>query len=338
MQRFAQKKVRRIKGLLRPKGIILMYHRIADVDNDPWHLCVKPELFKEQLEVIKRSNCVMSLQELSETVISNKSRKKAIALTFDDGYRDNFYEARKWLELYQIPATFFIACGYTGNHTEFWWDELERIFLTPGQLPESLELEQKHLRGNLGSDALLTEEGYQKYKNWSTRKPPPSKRHELYLAIWKFINACSHERQLETIQDVALWAKSQLGTRKNYLPMTKEELIQCGKSDFIEIGAHTCNHPNLSTLSKADQKREIFEGKEVLETWTQKEVKTISYPHGKYNQDTLKLTKEAGFDFAYTTQDHLANGEQSRYTLPRFQVKNWNGKEFERKLKKWLEY
>ena len=51
----------------------------------------------------------------------------SVAVTFDDGYADNLYEAARLLKRYDTPATFFITTGYIGTGYEFWWDELERI-------------------------------------------------------------------------------------------------------------------------------------------------------------------------------------------------------------------
>ncbi|MEX0771815.1 MAG: polysaccharide deacetylase family protein [Balneolales bacterium] len=331
-----KQKLRKARNIFRPKGIILMYHRIADVNNDPWELCVNPELFKEQLEVLRRYEEVLPLQELSERVIHKKSLQKAIALTFDDGYRDNFFEAKKWLERYKVPATFFISSGYIGKNREFWWDELERLLLTPGKLPERSQLDGEHIITNLGADAELTEPTYESFKTWTSKEIPPSKRHTLYLELWQIIRTCPYEKQLQIMDQIAQWAGCNLEKRDDYLPMTKEELVRFIESDFIEIGAHTCYHPDLSLLSIAAQKKEIFEGKKTLEFWLNKEIDTFSYPFGKYNVDTLSLINEAGFQFAYTTKKGLANGKQSSFTLPRFQVKNWTGKEFESKLKEWL--
>ncbi|MEX0686713.1 MAG: polysaccharide deacetylase family protein [Balneolales bacterium] len=330
-------KLSKVRRKLRPKGIILMYHRVADVDNDPWELCVTPANFKEQLKVLSCFDEVLTLHELSDQIMRKNRLKKAVALTFDDGYRDNLYEAKTWLEVYKIPATFFIAAGYINSNKEFWWDELERILLTPGQLPDKLKLDTKQFSWNLEEDSILEKDDYQKYKNWTAGEHTPTKRHGLYNALWEMIGDYSPENQKDIMSNVTQWSGNGHTGRVDYYPMTKNELIQFSKSECIHIGAHTSFHSNLSVLPLNEQKKEIFEGKQMLETWLKKEITTFSYPYGKFNKDSLNLVKEAGFDFAYTTGQCLVNGRQSPYTLPRFQVKNWNGEEFKQKLSDWLE-
>ena len=99
-----------------------MYHRIATAAHDHWQLSVSPQLFEQHLQVLKRYN-VVSLPDLVKKV-----PRKGIAISFDDGYVDNYTTAKPLLEKYNLPATFFICNGNIGKQAEFWWDELEHIF------------------------------------------------------------------------------------------------------------------------------------------------------------------------------------------------------------------
>lgn len=93
-------------------GVVLMYHRIANPVNDYWQLCVSPENFEQQLQVILKY-------------------RERVSITFDDGYIDNYTTAKPLLEKYKLPATFFIATGGIDSGKEFWWDELQQ--LTPSK-------------------------------------------------------------------------------------------------------------------------------------------------------------------------------------------------------------
>ena len=82
--------------------------------------------------------------------------------------------------------------------------------------------------------------------------------------------------------------------------MTWDQIRELSAAGF-EVGAHTINHPDLSTLSEAKQHTEIFGSKQTLETELGKPVTTFAYPSGKHNDTTVSLVKAAGFTTAVTT-------------------------------------
>src|SRR5216683_863200 len=78
----------------RPRPVILMYHRVAFARHDPWGLAVDPERFEEQIAYAKQHRTPMSMEELVDRLRSKTLPANAIAVTFDDGYRDNLVNAK----------------------------------------------------------------------------------------------------------------------------------------------------------------------------------------------------------------------------------------------------
>ena len=109
-------------------ALILGYHRIANVKHDEYEVCVSPEHFAEQMDVISKHTNPIGLGKLVQHLKEDSLPPKSIAITFDDGYADNMYQAVPILEKYKIPATIFVCTGYSGK--EFWWDELERLIIS----------------------------------------------------------------------------------------------------------------------------------------------------------------------------------------------------------------
>src|SRR5262245_50672892 len=93
----------RLRERLSARGLILMYHRVADPDLDPWGLRVSPEHFAEQLEVVNRYFHPLSMQDLLRHLQRAKVPNRSIVVTFDDGYVDNLQHARPLLERYDVP-------------------------------------------------------------------------------------------------------------------------------------------------------------------------------------------------------------------------------------------
>jgi peptidoglycan/xylan/chitin deacetylase (PgdA/CDA1 family) len=101
-----------------------MYHRVVRSLLDPWRLCLSPENFTEQLEILRRHRTVIPLTEFASRVASGRSLYSCVAITFDDGYADNLLIAAPILREHGMPATVFLATGMVGLRREFWWDEL----------------------------------------------------------------------------------------------------------------------------------------------------------------------------------------------------------------------
>ena len=116
--------------------LILMYHRIADESCDPWSLAVSPRHFDEQLRTIRELTRPKRLRDLVASPSHGIDRQPSVIVTFDDGYADNFLAAKPLLERHDVPATVFVSSGFLDKTIGFWWDELERMLLAPGTLPE----------------------------------------------------------------------------------------------------------------------------------------------------------------------------------------------------------
>jgi len=90
-------------------------------------MAVSPARFAEQLDVIATRFLPLPLSELAPALRAKDVPHGAVALTFDDGYRDVLLAAKPQLERRGIPATVFVISGYVDSGREFWWDLLERL-------------------------------------------------------------------------------------------------------------------------------------------------------------------------------------------------------------------
>src|SRR5207247_8601512 len=86
--RRAVSRLRRIPRAFRRQALVLVYHRIVEVEVDPWELAVRPDHFAEQLEVIRRLGRPVSLRDLVRSIGDGRIPRRAVVVTFDDGYAD----------------------------------------------------------------------------------------------------------------------------------------------------------------------------------------------------------------------------------------------------------
>ena len=190
-------------------GLILMYHRVAEVGSDPWSLCVTPQHFAEHLEVLREYGNATQMQYLHKVVQNTAHLHRPIAVTFDDGYADNLQNAKPLLEHYDIPATVFVVSGCVDQEREFWWDELERVFLQPGTLPGTLHLTLNNnpYQWQLGDTVDYSDDTYRLNPCWRTQqRDEPSLRHTIFHALYKLLQPLCQSEQQEVLDELMVWS------------------------------------------------------------------------------------------------------------------------------------
>ncbi|USD81049.1 polysaccharide deacetylase family protein [Bacillus safensis] len=88
----------------------------------------------------------------------------------------------------------------------------------------------------------------------------------------------------------------------------------------ISIESHTIHHLELNRLSKQQQEEELKGSKTFFDQRFSQRTRMVSYPVGRYNEETLKLAKEAGYQMAVTTEPGHAKKEQGMMSLHRVRI------------------
>ena len=109
-------------NIINKPTMVILYHRVTNIENDPQMLAVSPDNFYQQVKFLRDNYNIVRFEDNWQDY-DNKS----IVITFDDGYEDNFIEALPILEDLKVPATFFISTGLIDSDRIFWWDELEYL-------------------------------------------------------------------------------------------------------------------------------------------------------------------------------------------------------------------
>ncbi len=332
---------RRLRNRISPRPIILVYHRVTRLATDPQDLAVSPAHFAEHLEVLGKHARVMSLAELVGKLEHNKLPRRGVVITFDDGYADNLHEAKPLLVKHEAPATVFVATGHIGRDQEFFWDEMDRIFLQPGELPAIFELKiaDRFYRWDLSHARNYTKQDAAKHRHWHVGQPAPTMRHTVYRTLCEFIRPMPPEEQQNVVWAVRQWAKVDAHGRASHKSLLREGVIQLAEGGLVEIGAHTAHHPMLSALPVDEQKAEIVSSAKALESILGHPATSFAYPYGSaadYTLDTVKVVREAGFRCACSNFEGSVRKGRDPYQLPRHLVRDWDGDEFARRLRQWF--
>lgn len=94
--------------------------------------------------------------------------------------------------------------------------------------------------------------------------------------------------------------------------------------DVFAIGAHTVNHPDLSTSSPAVVAAEVADSRRILERVSGQPVTHFCYPFGAVFDGYVATLSSAGFRTACTTRSGFVRTGEDPYALPRIEWKEWS--------------
>jgi peptidoglycan/xylan/chitin deacetylase (PgdA/CDA1 family) len=286
-----------------PSAIILLYHRVADAEADPFRLCVSPERFEEQLRLLRRSWPVVALDELVDGVDASVPREPVVVVTFDDGYADNLEVAQPVASALEVPVTVFVTGEPIQTGERFWWDELVAVLWQPADRPRTVTVE---VNGWVRSFPLFTEE--QKVKACA----------ELHRSL-RSIEKPERRGVLDEIAAQLAGQPLSDGGR----PLTTAELKQLAALPGVTVGAHTMQHRALSSMPPAERIVELRESRRFVQNTVGRRVDFFSYPFGRagdVGSDSKRAVAEAGYRAACTTVQEPVRLGQSHYALPRLTV------------------
>ncbi len=305
-------------------AMILGYHRIAEEQTDVYDVCVTPMHFEEQMYALSQHANVVSLSKLVKHLDNGSLPTGTVAVTFDDGYADNLYQAKPILEKYQIPATVFMCTGFWGR--QFWWDELDRLVMESDADPFALRLD-------------LDKSHFHRDPPPASSEPDPSRdasvRKKLCEALYHHLLPLDVNEQNNVMDVIRSWSGLSTDVSSQARAMTQAELLQFAECDLFEVGAHTRNHPMLPYLALERQREEIVSSRQDLEQLLGKPVRSFSYPNGKATEDAKRIVQEAGFAFACTSLQNVVRPGCDLHELTRFWQKDVDGEQFLRALKRW---
>ncbi|MFH1093632.1 MAG: polysaccharide deacetylase family protein [Candidatus Omnitrophota bacterium] len=107
---------------------VLMYHSIGRGGENS-RLIVTPESFERQMIFLKKGNYqILSLDEYVELLRGNrKPDKRAVVITFDDGFRDNYTNAYPILKEHRIPAAISVVPEWVGRANMMSWEQIKEL-------------------------------------------------------------------------------------------------------------------------------------------------------------------------------------------------------------------
>ena len=298
------------RGPERP--LILGYHRVVeDFDGTAQHempsMLTSAAMFERHLDLVGRHFRFTTLDEIGEHLASGKPfTERVAAVTFDDGYRDNFDQAFPILLRKGIPAAVFVVTDLVGKtvwqiHDKLFhlvtrafatWDDPRREL---GALLHALDLPAAHLLRHRAatSSPMMT------------------------------VSALLPDLSMANIRRVmsALETTTGNGFHNVALPLTWPMIEEMHRAGII-IGSHTRHHVSLPAESMETVVAELEGSKRAIERQIGARVQHFAYPGGQFTPREVEALERAGYRFGYTACPH----QDSRHpTLTIERLLLWEG-------------
>lgn len=288
---------------LSDSAFVLMYHRVlSSVGQVPHHvqpgMFVTAATFEKQISYLRDTFEIIFLDDLVAKARKGERIGRYCALTFDDGWGDNYSEAFPLLKKYDVPATIFLSTGFVGTQRTFWVEEISSCLaclhagsLAGDQGPPSFARFVGEVSGLKRMDLETFLEGSIEL----LKKKSPHDREEIVTHLKGYLCSEHAPRQM----------------------LSWEEVREMSHSGLVRFGAHTVNHELLDQLPLQMARDEIYLSRQEIEQRLEQKVTTFAYPNGNHSKAVQRILVEGGLDAAVTTRKGFLEHGMSFLEIPR---------------------
>lgn len=259
-----------LHNLVANDAVTLLYHK---VQRRPTGLWGEPALsvqdFSEHLSFLTRH---FEVVPLSLVVRARKGEttlpKRALAITFDDGYQHNLLLAAPVLKRFHVPATFFVSTGLVGTSRWMWAYELEEQFL---------RFSREDLARAFGEGPLAS----------LCRQPGPTI--DVFEKCVEYMKALPHPKLLRLLEALRKALPVEVDDENRFMSWDD---VRALSADGFELGAHSVHHPILTQVALDEAERELKQSQQELEQQIGVRPMFFAYPNGNTSSEICALARK----------------------------------------------
>jgi peptidoglycan/xylan/chitin deacetylase (PgdA/CDA1 family) len=290
-------------------AVILTYHGVLNGSAEYSflnHNFIAADVFEQQLRHICEHYRPIALRDLVACYESGIAPPRhALAVTFDDGFANNYSVAYPLLRRYGVPFTIFLTTGLIDRPgAQLWTERLKRaIYLFPGDAVV-LPLLGEDIQCSLNSGPARVA---------ATRR---------ILLILKSLPVDQRNASLDAIERVCGPASLSAEDRERYEFLSWTQIAEMASAG-VEFGSHTVQHPILATLDPVTLEVEINESKRHIEESLQRPCYAFAYPNGSaadYGQREIKALRAAGYRCALSLRRTVNGRDPDLFQLDRINI------------------
>jgi peptidoglycan/xylan/chitin deacetylase (PgdA/CDA1 family) len=252
-------------------AVILCYHGIDLHEDKRFNMrFFSNKTLEKHFYYLKKYTNVISIQDYFEQKWDKN--KLNVALTFDDGYRNNYLYLKPLVEKYELPVSIYIT-GLNNTPYKFLWADFADLVLYFTER-KSFVLSNQEFR-KIANGNFVNEEGLtlklkiKEVGNWRYKE-------EFFKLFESEFNEIKKKPELSDYWQI----------------MSDEEIQNCSKSSYISIGSHSFFHNNLDNITLSEAKQELVDSKKYLENLIQKPITELAYPDGAYSEELVSFAND----------------------------------------------
>lgn len=297
----------------RKQAVILCYHGIMHGGEDSYsnRNAVTAEMFERQMAYVARHYHVMALPELVRRLDAREPLPEyTLALTFDDGFRNNVTVAAPILEKYKLPATIFLTTAFIDSEKLGLWTERVDWLLQAANKPAvtvDIDGNSRELTLATTRDRIIASDVIRAH----LKALPPKEREASIVELAEKIGAARRiDQQLDERYAFMSWKEARGLLQKR-----------------ITLGSHTHTHSIMSTLSLAEAHFELSMSQKLIAAELDDKCDLFCYPNGGARDFTARdkeLLQKLGYAAAVTLIPGFNDHRTERFELRRFNITRSN--------------
>lgn len=258
------------------RKIIVLYHGIDLEGRTDFNLrFCKLSHFISHLEYYKRNFEVVSLPDIFSH--EAPTERDLLAITFDDGYKNNFKYALPALEAHRLHATFFVTAVAQRGQDMLWADAVD---VGSRYCDQPLEISGVVFRKAQDGKFFSAETG---------------------CRLNAFVKSLPFDEKLSAVREILRHARIDVkrdpSLEDYWALMGEQEIRATASSNYVAIGSHSQGHNNLGGLPLAAAVEEMAESKRYLEKLTASPVDSLAFPDGSYSREVVNAAAEVGYRY-----------------------------------------
>ncbi len=301
--------MKKYSKFLKKKSLsIFLFHGV--IDKNPFKVrnySKKHILKKEFIEVLNDLNnfgtCISLNKAYSKIKRKENFKDYSFAITFDDGFFNNYKIASPILKKKKIYATFYITTSFIDKNEMSWIDKIEHIV-------ENTKAEKNI---NIFNKKFLVKNNIKSKINFlnSIRKLAKKDKIDLDNLVLNVKNQFGYTKKISNLKNI-------LDKKMNW-----EEVKELNKCKYFDIGGHTVNHPILAFLTDKEANKEINDSIKIIKKKAKIKLKHYSYPEGlkhTYRKREINLLKKAGIKICPSAEFGINTKNEDLFNLKRIFV------------------